>query len=606
MAHKNKKSKKNFVNFGLLGLGAVSTLGGLTTTYNAKAVDINSANFVKNTTQAISTDFANPDRGVYDDIFFTFDRDAGSNGRLYWTSYAHGSYNSSTYSLDLAPQTVASLSSYLEELSDNTATSMVGLHFNVFDFLYLTDNLTTSGSLAMSLNSTPLNALQDAVNIIRASGFKIILIPSFVDHSGIAFQELCDAGAVNDTCYYRDVVNSDMAINTYEAAIDLLSPFIEENEDIISFAELEMGLTPFYPGPSIEWEPLESGGFEDMVLRTNRNFSLSTYARQYGFLMDAVPATKAVTIDSAWVLDYFVDFANVPNPNTVVPFDGSYLSRIGMNDADTNQNIRDTLSKYTPNKPYYYFSDYSNFYYNRHWVLNYLDENDTNELMEQGYASVITKTWLDWNPGWYPNIVSRLGYRLTIDTVDFDISNEKITAQVVLDNDGYGYLVNEKDTKLLLVSEDKKYSIDLGADIRKLVDYNTNKYTLDFSSNIPEDLASGEYQVYLQIAEPYETLQNHDGYFIKLANTNTYDADQHANLLGVATIEVDEPEPEPEPDPEPEPEPDPEPEIDTPNTGMINDQNSLITLVAGSSIIAGALIKHAMRKQRKPKLSKRK
>ena len=61
-------------------------------------------------------------------------------------------------------------------------------------------------------------------------------------------------------------------------------------------------------------------------------------------------------------------------------------------------------------------------------------------------------------------------------------------------------------------------------------------YVLQINEKLPDDMKDGEYNVYLSIGEPYESLKDNSNYYIKLVNKNVWNEETKGNYLGKVTI----------------------------------------------------------------------
>ena len=74
----------------------------------------------------------------------------------------------------------------------------------------------------------------------------------------------------------------------------------------------------------------------------------------------------------------------------------------------------------------------------------------------------------------------------------------------------------------------------MNIDIRKQL--KNQNYVLEITDELPENIEDGEYNVYLSIGEPYESLKDNSNYYIKLANKNVWNEETKGNYLGKVTI----------------------------------------------------------------------
>lgn len=135
----------------------------------------------------------------------------------------------------------------------------------------------------------------------------------------------------------------------------------------------------------------------------------------------------------------------------------------------------------------------------------------------------------------YKYIQDHLGYRLVLKNSDIDISNAgDMEVKLKIENVGFGNIVREKQIVLILKSDDNEYSIKSDIDIR--TKENNGFYEFTISEGLPESIEAGNYDVYLNIQEPYESLEENDNYKIRLANTYTWAEEVGANYIGSIQI----------------------------------------------------------------------
>ena len=101
-------------------------------------------------------------------------------------------------------------------------------------------------------------------------------------------------------------------------------------------------------------------------------------------------------------------------------------------------------------------------------------------------------------------------------------------------NIGFGNIIKEKKISLIYKNSNNTYKIDVNIDIRKQL--KNQNYVLEITDELPENIEDGEYNVYLSIGEPYESLKDNSNYYIKLANKNVWNEETKGNYLGKVTI----------------------------------------------------------------------
>ena len=134
----------------------------------------------------------------------------------------------------------------------------------------------------------------------------------------------------------------------------------------------------------------------------------------------------------------------------------------------------------------------------------------------------------------YKYIENHLGYRLVIRDVNMICTKRKINIGINIENVGFGNIIRKKQLGFFLKNENNQYYIESDIDIRKQL--NEKMYELTIAEELPKNVKIGEYEVYLKIEEPYESLKNNNYYSIKLANNNVWNENLGANYIGNITI----------------------------------------------------------------------
>ena len=136
-------------------------------------------------------------------------------------------------------------------------------------------------------------------------------------------------------------------------------------------------------------------------------------------------------------------------------------------------------------------------------------------------------------------IKRRLGYRLALDKAYLTQepqAGQKFDAKITLHNSGFAAPVNKRDVELVFVSttdNTDKYVYPQTEDPRFWMAGDTVSFTL--SCTLDNSMA-GDYKVYLNLPDPYESLHNDPRFSIRLANDAIWEEETGMNRL--ATINV--------------------------------------------------------------------
>ena len=153
-----------------------------------------------------------------------------------------------------------------------------------------------------------------------------------------------------------------------------------------------------------------------------------------------------------------------------------------------------------------------------------------------GYHQGVISGWQ--TDGCFSEIENRLGYRLALTNAYFTTN---ATAggdyRVVLniENKGFAAPMNPRGCELVLVGNGTKEVFKLNADPRFWFEKSVN--TIDTTITLPADLAAGEYKLYLNLPDGYESLADMPSFSIQLANTDVWDEKTGYNFLTNVTVQ---------------------------------------------------------------------
>jgi len=154
------------------------------------------------------------------------------------------------------------------------------------------------------------------------------------------------------------------------------------------------------------------------------------------------------------------------------------------------------------------------------------------------YHPAVLGQWVDDNH--YDEIDRRLGYRIVLDKATLTQepkAGEKFEAVMTLHNAGFAAPVNKRDVELIFVRANdpsKKYVFQQEEDPRFWMGGEKHKFTL---SCVLNDVTPGEYELYLNLPDPYPSLHDDPRYSIRLANKDMWEEETGYNYLTTLTIE---------------------------------------------------------------------
>lgn len=140
----------------------------------------------------------------------------------------------------------------------------------------------------------------------------------------------------------------------------------------------------------------------------------------------------------------------------------------------------------------------------------------------------------DWDSlGCMKSIKEKLGYRLLLVSANLPAQVKKggkLSIQLQLENKGFASPYNPRSVQLILRNRQngKIISFELNTQIQK---WFTGKIVLKQSFALPATIATGEYDLLLNLPDGYKSLQNNPAYSICLANENTWEAATGFNTL---------------------------------------------------------------------------
>lgn len=160
----------------------------------------------------------------------------------------------------------------------------------------------------------------------------------------------------------------------------------------------------------------------------------------------------------------------------------------------------------------------------------------------------VSKAWKE--SGQFDQMSKYLGYRFRLIESQIPLKavlGSTFKMSLVMANDGWARIMNPRKVEIILKSKtsDKKYVIDVDGDGRGnrlwLPGPGETK-TLTICQVLPEDLLPGEYELFLNLPDPYPSIHDIPGYSIRLANKYLWQMYTGYNALN-AVIKVNKIEP---------------------------------------------------------------
>lgn len=172
-------------------------------------------------------------------------------------------------------------------------------------------------------------------------------------------------------------------------------------------------------------------------------------------------------------------------------------------------------------------------------------ENALKRLAEQhfsylniGYHQGVLSAWQ--SEGCYNEVLCRMGYRLALRNAFFTPDVEAVAGgdyRVVMNiaNEGWAAPMNPRGVELVLVGGGKTYTYKINTDPRFW--FENTVTTVGTTITLPADLSAGEYKLYLNLPDGYESLASNPLFSIRLLNHNVWEEKTGYNLLHTFNVQ---------------------------------------------------------------------
>ena len=154
--------------------------------------------------------------------------------------------------------------------------------------------------------------------------------------------------------------------------------------------------------------------------------------------------------------------------------------------------------------------------------------------LNEDYYHGVNDQWII--QGGMDNILRELGYRFQLisgEYTDKVAQGNSFTARIILKNLGYASLFNPRLVELVLknIQSNEVYKVKLDVEPSLWKPLVENEVVA--AIGIPKDMPNGEYELYLNLPDPEETLYANPDYSIRLANKDVWEETTGYNKLGV-------------------------------------------------------------------------
>ena len=414
--------------------------------------------------------------------------------------------------------TSADLTAHANALVINNLRSSVNRMTLYLHSYYLTDYMESD------IPQEFLDRLETNMNALREGGGKVVLRFS----------------------YKYSMDNKDKPFNAtsewIHRHIDQITPYLQQNADIILCVQCG------FLGSWGEWYYVDNG----YKMNPTKDEDYEPRWEVLEHLLRAVPESRQVCLR---IPAYKMRYLKMRGDTTMSPltaeeaYSGSYKSRIGGHndcfvssstdvgtytiagdrdflEADTKYTIMggETCEKSAFSNGENALAQMERF----HWTY-----------INRDYREEVTNMWR--KDGTWDTMLRRLGYRLVLDKAIITSEpkvGEDFKAYFVLRNVGFAAPMNKRDVELILVNASdasKKYVFPQeSVDPRFWLPGEDHKFTLACTLN---DMEPGNYKLYLNLPDPYESIHNDPRFSIRIANENMWEAETGYNYIATINVE---------------------------------------------------------------------
>lgn len=321
--------------------------------------------------------------------------------------------------------------------------------------------------------------------------------------------------------------------------IDQLAPYLQKNADVILC--VQCGLIgvwgEWYYTTNYKMNPTKDADFEPrwqvlehllQAVPESRQVALRTPAFKMRYLkmrgLGETPLTQEEaykTTNKARICAHNDCF--VSSSSDVGTYKGSSDRNFWAEDSKYTFMGGETCEKCSESEGEYAISQMEKF----HW-----------SYLNRAYRESVTNMWR--KDGTMDKILTRLGYRFYLEKAiltEHPKAGQEYQAYFKLRNRGFAAPVNKRDVELIFVSASdasKKFVYpQTSVDPRFWL---PGEHTFTLSCTLDAQM-KGEYKLYLNLPDPYESLHNDPRYSIRLADENMWEEATGYNYLTTITVE---------------------------------------------------------------------
>ena len=361
------------------------------------------------------------------------------------------------------------------------------------------------------ISESYLNRIRNNMRAIREGGSKVVLRFAY---------------SYDENDYNKG--KGDASWQWTEKHLNQLAPIIKENADII--AVWESG----FVGVWGEWYYTNHYNFEPADNTQAYEPRKKVLAKELSIL----PKDRMVSVryPKAKLYTQNIGVGNALTAQTA--FTGSDLSRIGFHNDCFLADDDDTGT-------YHHIQEHRNYVANE---TQYVVMGGETCRPASGYSSyaecsnalkdMATYHWSYLNQDYYEGILNlwknkcmddikrRLGYRFVLTEGKFNDNIKvggKLQLQLKIKNEGFAAPFNPRDVQIILTKKGtgEKHIFKVNTDPRRWAAGSTTEVGAEIT--LPKNLTAGEYNVYLNLPDPYKSLSTRPEYSIRLANKEVWE-----------------------------------------------------------------------------------
>ena len=374
------------------------------------------------------------------------------------------------------------------------------------------------------ISESYLNRIRNNMRAIREGGSKVVLRFAY---------------SYDENDYNKG--KGDASWQWTEKHLNQLAPIIKENADII--AVWESG----FVGVWGEWYYTNHYNFEPADNTQAYEPRKKVLAKELSIL----PKDRMVSVryPKAKLYTQNIGVGNALTAQTA--FTGSDLSRIGFHNDCFLADDDDTGT-------YHHIQEHRNYVANE---TQYVVMGGETCRPASGYSSyaecsnalkdMATYHWSYLNQDYYEGILNlwknkcmddikrRLGYRFVLTEGKFNDNIKvggKLQLQLKIKNEGFAAPFNPRDVQIILTKKGtgEKHIFKVNTDPRRWAAGNTTEVGAEIT--LPKNLTAGEYNVYLNLPDPYKSLSTRPEYSIRLANKEVWEPQTGYNKIHTIKI----------------------------------------------------------------------